>query len=84
MSDPYRDPAIIETDDAKVVRLRREYDMIAISAMSTPEANMRARDRMREIDRSCVPLGVGHEPMHDARRVPVRAVPRAIYRRGQR
>lgn len=49
MSDPYRSPGLVEDADGKVARLRREYDGIAVSAMTTPEANARALARMREI-----------------------------------
>ena len=45
----YREPGCVETADQKVDRLRREYDCIAISAQTTPEANARALARMREI-----------------------------------
>jgi outer membrane murein-binding lipoprotein Lpp len=54
---PYREPGIVETDDAKVARLRREYDCIAIGAQTTPEANARALARMREIARVLDAMG---------------------------
>lgn len=49
MDSPYRELGYLETNEQKVARLRREYDMIAISAQTTPEANARALARMREI-----------------------------------
>ena len=57
MSVPYRESGHVETDDAKIARLRREYDCIAISAQTTPEGNARALARMREIARVLDAMG---------------------------
>lgn len=57
MSDPYREPGHVETDDAKAARLILEYDRIAISAQATPEANARALGRMREIGTILIAMG---------------------------
>jgi hypothetical protein len=57
VSGPYRESGHVESDDAKIARLRAEYDRIAISAQTTPNANARALARMREISAILCAMG---------------------------
>jgi len=54
---PYREPGRVEGDRAKAARLRAEYDRIAISGQTTPDANARALRRMREISDILLAMG---------------------------